>query len=194
MVTQDQEIYEKLKILRLHGMTKGAEDRYRASKYHHYDMEILGYKANMKDLDAALLLPQLDRVESYLKRREEICRRYEEAFADLPGMDFPKVVSGSKSARHLFTLWAPLGQRDTFLWKLQERGIGVAVNYRAIPTMKYYQKTFGFKEGDFPVAEEIGNRTLTLPLYPKLKDEQVEYVIQQVCEIAYELASCQKKD
>ncbi len=183
VVTDSIELYEKIKKLRLHGMSKSAAERY-TKKYRHWDMELLGYKANLPDILSALLINQIDRLEQQLARREEICRRYEEAFSQIDGIDFPKVLPNSRSARHLFTIWVPRGLRDRTLEQLQERNIGVAVNFRAIHLLKYYRENFGFKEGDFPIAEEIGDRTISLPLYPSLEDREVDYVIEAVREIA----------
>ncbi len=179
----DTSLYETLKKMRLHGMSKSAAERY-SKKYRHWDMELLGYKANLPDVLSALLLHQIDRLEEQLQRREAICRQYEEAFSQIPGLDFPKVLPDSRSARHLFTIWVPRDRRDQTLSQLQEWGIGVAVNFRAVHLLSYYRKNFGFKPGDFPAAEEIGDRTITLPLYPSLKDEEVQYIIGAVREIA----------
>jgi UDP-4-amino-4-deoxy-L-arabinose-oxoglutarate aminotransferase len=182
---QDPELAESLRCLRLHGMNKGAAKRYHGL-YQHWDMVELGVKGNLSDILAALLIPQLPKLPGYLARREAIARRYEEAFAPLPGLDFPRVPDGSVSARHLFTIW--VDQRDRFLHRLQEMGIGVAVNYRAVHLLSYYRRSFGYKPGDFPVAERIGDRTLSLPLYPGLTDEEVERVIHAVQLVAKELA------
>ena len=186
IATKDEEFAERLRKLRLHGMTKGALDRYQSKYYQHYDMVLLGYKANMKDIDAALLLPQLERIEELWKRREEIARRYEEAFSQMEEVDFPKVLPNSKSARHLFTLWVSPKKRDEILWRLAKQGVGCTVNYRPIHLMSFYRKNFGYQEGMFPEAERIGSSTITLPLYPRLTDEQVEYVIQAVKQAIWE--------
>lgn len=178
IVSNDEGLAEKLLLYRLHGMSKSAADRYH-SKYQHWDMELLGYKANMNDLQAALLLPQLPRLEGMLRRREEICQRYAQDFS-AHGIEFPKVLPGVVSARHIFTIWPPRGRRDELLDRLQSLGIGVAVNFRAIHLLKYYRETSGSHPGDLPVAEAIGDRTLTLPMYPRLTDEEVDYVIQSV--------------
>ncbi|CAO0823574.1 Spore coat polysaccharide biosynthesis protein SpsC [Desulfarculales bacterium] len=177
----DPVLAERLKSLRMHGMSKGAADRY-AGAFQHWDMLELGRKANLPDVLAAMLSPQLKRIEQMWQRREEVCRRYEEAFSKLPGVDFPRVPEGSKSARHLFTIW--VDQRDRFLNKLQTRGIGVSVNYRAIHLLSYYRQRFGYKPGDFPVAERIGDSTITLPLFPGITDQEVARVIEAVEEVA----------
>jgi UDP-4-amino-4-deoxy-L-arabinose-oxoglutarate aminotransferase len=179
VATNDSRLADRLRTLRLHGMSKTAEDRH--IKYNHWDMEVLGYKGNMCDLEAALLLPQLPKIEHRWQRREEISRRYETAFSEA-GIDFPRMRPGVKSARHLFTAWAPKGKRDAFLRYLQQKKIGVAVNYRAVHLRDFYRQTFGFAPGAFPIAEEIGERTFSIPLYPGLEDSEVDYVVQSVVE------------
>lgn len=179
--TNTAEVATKLKQLRLHGMNLSAVDRY-AKRFQHWDAEELGWKSNMNNIQAALLLPQLDHIEQRWRRREEICHRYESAFSGIQGLDFPKVLPGSRSARLLFTVWVDPERRDEILWELQEQGVGVAVNFRPIHLLSYYRRTFEYREGMFPIAEEIGQRTITLPLYPKLTDEQVDYVIGVVKE------------
>ena len=181
ITTNDEELYERLLRLRLHGMNKSAADRY-SSRFKHYDMEELGYKCNMFDVQAAILLPQLPRLAERLERREYICQRYETAFRDVEEITFPSVLPGSTSARHLFTIWVEPRIRDAVLSDLQDRGIGVAVNFRSINRLTYYRKHFRMPEGTFPVAERIGDSTITLPLYTKLTEEEIEYVIEQTIE------------
>jgi dTDP-4-amino-4,6-dideoxygalactose transaminase len=168
-----------LRKLSLHGMTKNAADRYRGA-YQHWDMDTLGWKYNLSNVLAALLISQVPKMDAWCARREAISRRYEEAFSRLPGIDFPRVVPGTQSARHLFTIWVDPAKRDATLARIQALGVSVAVNFRAIHLLSYYRERFGFRGGEFPVAENIGNRTITLPLYPRLTDEQVSYVIDSV--------------
>lgn len=181
IATNDFEKAELLRMLRLHGIDKSAADRY-TKKYKHWDMPVLGWKYNMDNIQAALLLGQLKRIEKLWRRRDEIYKRYEDAFGSLKNIELMKAVPNSQHARHLFTIQVQEGKRDSILIALQEKGIGVAVNYRAIHLLKYYREKFGYKEGDFPVAEQIGKRTISLPLYPSLKDEEIEYVIRVVAE------------
>lgn len=176
---RDPNLADILRKLSLHGMSRSAADRYHG-RYQHWDMELLGWKYNLSNIQAALLIPQLAQVEKHLARREEICQKYEKAFMDLPGVDFPKVLANTKSARHLFTIWVDPKIRDEKMFALQAAGINVAVNYRAIHLLKFYQETFGFQPGSFPIAENIGNSTITLPLYSKLTDLEVDYVIETV--------------
>jgi dTDP-4-amino-4,6-dideoxygalactose transaminase len=183
VATNDPALADAIKRLRSHGMSKEAAGRY-TGRYQHWDMLTLGYKANLSDINAALLAGQLPRLAAQLARREAIARRYEAAFAGLPGVGFPIVRSGATSARHLFTIWVSPERRDETLWQLQERGIGVAVNYRAVHLLSYYREQFGFRPGDFPNAEAIGDSTLTLPLYPSMTDADVDEVIRCVTEVA----------
>jgi len=180
--TNNAAIAERLEKLRLHGMSKGAAERY-SRRYKHWDMEMLGWKYNMSNIQAALLLNQLERIEKNWQRREDICRRYEEAFKNNPQVSYPKVLTNSKSARHIFTILVLPERRDDILWRLQEKGVGVAVNFRAIHLLTYYRQTFGYQKGMFPIAEKIGDSTITIPLYPKLTDEEITYVIKTVNQV-----------
>ena len=179
VATNSPEVNDRLRLLRQHGMTANAADRY-TGVYRHWDIELLGWKYNMTNLQAALLAGQLDRIEPLWQRREEIARRYEAGFLGAEGIGFPVVLEGSRSARHLFTIWVDPDHRDAVLADLQARGVGVAVNYRAVHLLKYYQERLGIPRGSLPVAERIGDSTITLPLYPKLTDAEIDYVIASV--------------
>lgn len=168
-------IANKLKILRSHGMSADANERY-SKRYKHWDMEVLGMKYNMDNIQAALLINQIDRLDGNWLWRGDIAQRYEQ---NLENVGLLQVVG--RSARHLFTIL--VDRRDEVLGKLQDAGVGVAVNYRAIHLLTYYRKMYGYKEGKFPNAEWIGDHTVTLPLYPKLMDAEVEYVIKAVKDV-----------
>ena len=94
-----------------------------------------------------------------------------------------KTVPDSRHARHLFTIQVPEKMRDTLLLALQEKGIGVAVNFRAVHLLQYYRETFGYHEGQYPFAEQIGAGTISLPLYPSLTDAEIDYVVQTVIDV-----------
>lgn len=177
IASNDVDLIAGTRLLRLHGMDKGAAERY-TKTYQHWDMIMLGYKANMTDLQASMLLGQLERIEALLERREEIAQTYERQFRQI-GVEFP-IVSDGRSARHVFTIWTDADHRDRVLRELQGDGIGVAVNYRAVPTLRYFVETYGFRRGQFPIAESIGDRTITLPLYPSLREEQIAQVLDSV--------------
>lgn len=179
VTTNNPEKADMLKTLRLHGIDKSALDRY-TKIYQHWDMPVLGWKYNMDNIHAALLIGQLKRINALWKRRDKIWRIYEDAFDGIKDLRILKTIKNSKHARHLFTILVDPEKRDETLHMLQERGIGVAVNYRPIHLLKYYSETFGYKEGDFPVAEDIGKRTISLPLYPRLDNAEVSYVIESL--------------
>lgn len=179
IATNDSAKAELLKTLRLHGIDKSAIDRY-TKIYQHWDMPVLGWKYNMDNIHAALLIGQLKKINALWKRRDKIWRIYEDAFDGIKDLRILKTMRNSKHARHLFTILVREDKRDSVLHGLQNRGIGVAVNYRPIHLLKYYRETFGYKVGDFPVAEDIGKRTISLPLYPRLDNTEVCHVIESL--------------
>lgn len=182
VTTAASEKAELIRTLRLHGIDKAAVDRY-TRHYQHWDMSVLGWKYNMDNIQAALLIGQLERIEALWTHRDRIWRRYEEVLKDNRDLEIFKTVPGSKHARHLFTILASPGKRDYLLHAFQEKGVGIAVNYRPIHLLKFYRDEFGYHEGDYPVAEDIGKRTISLPLYPKLKDDEVDYILKTLREI-----------
>lgn len=175
----DKKIYEWMLRARQHGMSKNAATRY-SKKYEHYDMEFLGNKCNMSNIQAALMVKQLDRIEGYLDMREKLARKYDKGFLKNKNIKTPAVISGGKHARHLYTIWVDRDKRDEYMHLLQDAGIGVAVNFRPIHLMKYYREKYGYKKGSFPISEKIGDSTITLPFYIKLSDKEVKYVIDTV--------------
>lgn len=179
VTTRHEDKADLLRMLRLHGIDRSAIDRY-TRKYQHWDMPVLGWKYNMDNIQAALLVGQLGRIDTLWDRRQSIYQRYVDAFSEVEGIEIHRAPSDNRHACHLFTILVVGGRRDQLLASLQEKGVGVAVNYRAIHLLKYYRERFGYKEGRFPVAENIGMRTISLPLYPLLRDEEVEYVIETI--------------
>lgn len=175
LVFRDSALFERVRTLRLHGMSAAAYDRYTGT-YRHWDMTDLGYKANMGDLQAALLLPQLFEIDAKNARRNELACRYDEILQDVPELGRPSSRPNSHHSRHLYTVWVPPERRDETLHRLQEAGIGVAVNFRAVHLLSYYRNRFGFERGMFPNAERIGDSTISLPMYPTLAADDVEYV------------------
>jgi len=185
VTTNSEKLAEKIRILRLHGMNREAAERYR-ERYKHWDLIELGWKCNMNNIQAALLISQLEKVEEYWKRREFVYKRYLAAFSPMKKVDSPQLYANAKSGYHLFTIWVDPAKRDAILIGLQQRGIGVAVNYRSINLLTKFQKMFGKGRGSFPAAERIGNSTISLPLYPKLTDGETQYVINAIKEVVNE--------
>jgi dTDP-4-amino-4,6-dideoxygalactose transaminase len=184
VVTQREADIGRIKILALHGMSKDAWKRFSDEGYKHYQVVEAGFKYNMMDLQAAIGLHQLRRIERYWKRRQEIWQRYDQAFAGLPiGLPAPPELD-TRHAFHLYTLLideANTGlSRDAFLNAMTAQNIGVGVHYLSIPEHPYYQKTFGWRPEDFPNAMRVGRQTVSLPLSAKLSDADVADVIKAV--------------
>jgi dTDP-4-amino-4,6-dideoxygalactose transaminase len=177
LVTNDGELAEKVRLLRLHGMNKNANDRHREG-YKHWDMTVLGWKYNMDNIQAALLLPQMNRLEENWRKRRELAANYEAQLWDIPNLSRPKTLPLVEHSWHLFPVWVGEGQRDRVIAELQEAGISVMVNYRAIHLLSFFSETFGFKPGDFPVAESIGDASLSLPFYPNMPLDHVNRVVE----------------
>jgi UDP-4-amino-4-deoxy-L-arabinose-oxoglutarate aminotransferase len=179
------DLAEKLFKLRQHGMNKSAADRY-TSRFTHYDMEELGYKCNMFDIQAAILLPQIPRLAERLARREEICQRYAAGFAGAKGISSPSILPNSVHGRHLYTILVSPQIRDEVLSQLQDRGIGVAVNFRSVNRLTFYRKLH--PDGSFPHSELLGDSTITLPLYTSLREEEIDHVIEQTRDVVASLS------
>lgn len=187
VVTNSREAADRIKILGLHGMSKDAWNRFGDEGYKHYQVVEVGFKYNMTDLQAALGLRQLEKVEKYWKRREQIWNRYQEAFAGLPCHTPAAPRAGTRHAYHLYTLLMDLDRlncsRDDVLNALIRENIGTGVHYLALHTHPYYAQAYGLRRGDYPNAEFISERTLSLPLSAKLTDEDVDSVISAVTQI-----------
>lgn len=181
VVTADEGAAAHIKRLALHGLSADAWRRFSDEGYKHYEVVEPGFKYNMMDLQAALGLHQLARAEANLARRQEIWRRYDEALADLPLRTPAAEEPGTRHGRHLYTVMLDLERlgptRDEVLLELHRQNIGTGVHYRALHLHPYYRETNGHERGDFPNAEWISDRTVSLPLSPKLTDDDVEDVI-----------------
>lgn len=179
IATRDAALADRLRRLRNHGVSKAAADRH-GGLYRHWDMVELGYKANLTDLDAALLRPQLARVEARRNARESIARRYESMLREHIG-DIRLIERRGKSSHHLFTIHARrAGERDSLLSKLGEAGIGTAVNYRAIHTLAHLVEVLALRRGSLPAAEDMGDRTISIPMYPTLTEGDQDRVVDAI--------------
>jgi len=179
---KSEEKYELLKKLRLHGFDKTAADRY-TDHFKQYDIGIFGWKYNMDNIHAAILIEQLKKIVNMHKRRGTIYKKYHSAFSEVDGIELHTIRPEARHAFHLFTILVDPEIRDNTLTELQNRGIGVSINFHPLHLMTYYREKYGFKHGMFPISEEIGTRTISLPLYPKLGDDEVEYIIESVKDI-----------
>ena len=190
ITTADEALAEKIAIASLHGMNKDAWKRYDKSGSWYYEIHDMGFKYNLSDVHAAIGLAQLKRADDFKRRRAEIARRYSEALRADKALQVPYVEPGIEHAWHLYILRLhperlSIG-RNQFVETLRERGVGCSVHCIPLHTMHYYQNMYGYRTGDFPVAEEIFSRCLSLPIYYSMSDEEVDYVIETVLAIARE--------
>ena len=186
IVTRRADLVDRLHSSRLHGMTKGAADRFRGGRYNHWDMVCLGTKANLPDLLAALLPPQIAGIRETVKRRQAIANRYREAFAALP-LRLARVLPECSTAEHLFPIHVPPPVRDEAIEALNARGINVTVNYNPVHRTTYYADKYNLPAEAFPVAREWGEGTISLPLYPTLPADQQDLAIAAVKEVVAEV-------
>jgi dTDP-4-amino-4,6-dideoxygalactose transaminase len=191
LITEDEEVFEKASLLKFHGMDREAWKRFAKAGSPRYDVAVPGFKYNMMDIQAALGLHQLKRLERFLAERARLAARYDEKLADLAGLILPQAVP--YPVRHAWHLYAPLIDterltidRDRFLSELKRRNIGAGVHYTAAHEFSYYASQFGWRPEDFPEAHYVSERILSLPFFPGLTDEDQDDVVEAVREIAGE--------
>jgi dTDP-4-amino-4,6-dideoxygalactose transaminase len=184
VLARDEQHATDIKVLALHGMARDAWGRFSDAGYKHYDVVNAGFKYNMTDLEAAIGIHQLRRVESNWKRRKQIWDRYNKAFADLPLTLPAPPEPNTRHAYHLYTILIDPERarvsRDRFMAEMTAHNIGVGVHYRSIPDHPYYRQTFGWDPEDYPNAMRIGRQTVSLPLSAGLSDDDVQDVIAAV--------------
>lgn len=185
MVTTNRgDLADRIRMYALHGMSRDAWKRFTDEGYRHYEVLVPGFKYNMTDLQAALGIHQLARIDQGQRRRREIWERYDQGLADLPVARPAPVEGDAVHARHLYTILVHPEEggkaRDEVLNELIRLKIGTGVHYTALHLHAYYRERFGYRRGDFPNAEHIGDRTLSLPLSAGLTDRDVADVIEAV--------------
>ena len=184
VVARREEDIARIKVLALHGMSKDAWKRFGDEGFKHYQVVELGFKYNMMDLQAAIGIHQLARVEACWLKRQAVWRRYQEAFKDLPIGLPAEPAPDTRHAYHLYTILVDEENcgisRDGFLDAMTAQHIGVGVHYLSIPEHPFYQQTLGWRSEDYPHALRIGRQTVSLPISAKLTDEDVGRVIEAV--------------
>ena len=182
IATDSERIASDIRALSNHGMTKTSNDRY-LEGYKHWDMPEYGWKYNLSNIQAAMLVPQLERLEASLLKRESLARRYTERLASVPGVKCMDSRAGARHARHLFPARIIAKDRDRVLEQLKVAGVETVVNYRAIHLLTYFQRLLGHAPGDFPAAEMLGGQLISLPFYPNMPAEHVDRVCNTLREI-----------
>ena len=193
MITCDNEIMaEKMRLLSLHGMTKDAWKRYmpdsqKSAENKYYQIVSRGYKYNMTDIQAALGITQLRKVEKMWERRNNLVSLYRTCLADIPEIELMGIENDIKHANHLMLIRVVPDEldisRDEFVTELRERGIGTSIHFVSLHMHPYYKDIFGFEDNDFPNAAYLSNNIITLPLYPDLPEDDVLYVTDCIKEI-----------
>lgn len=187
VTTDDDAMAERIRMMRLHGMSRDAWKRYRADGNWRYEIVEAGYKYNMTDLQAALGLVQLSRCEEMRQSRARIAQRYRRALASMSAFRPIAVSEDVQHAWHLFVVLvnpdALRIHRDQVIEELRARGIGTAVHFIPLHLHPYYRENLGCRQGDFPVAEKYFDRCISLPIYPDMTEEEVNRVIDALDEI-----------
>jgi dTDP-4-amino-4,6-dideoxygalactose transaminase len=177
LTTQDPQLAQRVRVLSLHGISRDAWKRYGPDGSWRYDILDAGFKYNMTDLSAALGVHQLEKLPGFLKRRVELAEQYHRLLADLP-LKLPTVLPNSESAWHLYPVQVRSSRvsRDQLIATLRADNIGTSVHFIPLHLMSYYQRRFGYQRGDFPVAESVFNRIVSLPFFPRMTDGDIERV------------------
>jgi len=190
LATNDANVAERVRMMRLHGINRDVWNRYTGSTADwEYDVAAPGFKYNMPDINAAIGLAQLERAEEMRKARQRVAEFYIERLSNLEYIDIPRINGPFEyHAWHLFCIVlkpeSPVS-RNEFIEKMAKAGIGTSVHYKPLHRMTYYQKRYKLKPESFPNAERIWQGTVSLPIYPGLTEEEMEYVVKTIHSILY---------
>jgi dTDP-4-amino-4,6-dideoxygalactose transaminase len=188
VVTDDDRYAERVRLMHLHGMSRDAWKRYLEAGSWAYEVLAPGFKYNLSDLAAAIGIPQLRHCDAFHARRRAIARRYHQALQGLEAVRVPQVADEASHAWHLYVIQLELGalsiDRDQFIRELTRRKIGVSVHFIPLHLQPYYRDRYGYAPGDFPNAYRAFQRIISLPIYAKMSDDDVEDVIAAVSDIA----------
>ena len=187
LVSKREDIIRKASVLRQHGLDIDSWTRYEEQSFGRYLTVTAGFKYNMPDINAAIGLMQLPRIEEWLTRREEIWDRYARELKPLPLLLPAPIADGTRHARHLFTPLLDLAQsgmsRKELIERLKEKGIGTGIHFVGLHEHPFYQQKYGLKRTDYPHSAFVSDRTFSVPLSSKLNDRQVGAVIGALCNV-----------
>jgi dTDP-4-amino-4,6-dideoxygalactose transaminase len=187
VTTHDEKLYEKMKVLCLHGISKDAWNRYSEHGNWYYEVVDSGFKYNLSDIQSALGIHQLRKLESFTAKRASIASRYNESFSGIPELEIPPAGDRGRHAWHLYALRLNLSlldiDRDEFIRQLRQKKIGASVHFIPIPLHPNFAQLAGLARNRCPNAMQLYPRLVSLPLYPAMTESQVDYVIQSVKEI-----------
>jgi dTDP-4-amino-4,6-dideoxygalactose transaminase len=190
VLTHDEELASKMKILSLHGISKNAWNRYSDRGHWGYEVLTSGYKYNMSDIQASIGIHQLRKLEGFLEARKRFAELYNELLADVEEVELPADRDDCRHAWHLYTLRLHLDNltigRDEFIEELKDRGVGTSVHFIPIPLHPFFADFANLRQNQCPNALELYPRLISLPLFPAMTEAQVHYVAQAIKEIAWQ--------
>ncbi len=184
LATNDFDLSEKVRTMSLHGMSKTGWNRFKTNKKWMYDIIELGYKYNMTDISACFGIWQLNRLQEWENRRMQIVKKYIDSISSISGIICPQVVSEEKHAWHLFIIkivsdeWSI--SRDELIIKLNDCGIGTAVHYIPVHMQSYYKNKYNYKSDDFPVSKKLSECVISLPCFPAMRNEHLDYITNTI--------------
>jgi len=182
MATTNNPVYAKnMRINRLHGISRDAWDRYTTKGAWYYEIVDNGCKYNTTDINAAIGMIQLGKQDELRQKRNRIAQRYSDAFKGNDNIGIPFIKEDRETSWHLYVI--KIENRDEAIEKLKERGVGCSVHFIPIHKHPYYKERYAYVNEDYPIANKVFEHSLSLPIYPDMRDEEIDYVIQQVNDI-----------
>ncbi len=188
ITTDNEELYKRLLMLRNHGIDKGTKERFGPNSGWAYDMKFLGRNYRITDFQCALGLSQLKKLDKFIEKRQNIAERYNRELSKIEEISTPSIKRNIKHAWHIYPILLSRNiDRDKFFNKMRKKNIGVNVHYIPCYKHSYYRENFNFDEKEFPATEDVFKRIITLPLFPKLTEEQFNYIISSIKQTIEEL-------
>ena len=187
VTTENADWAKRIRAMSLHGLSRDAWNRYAAQGSWYYEILAPGFKYNLTDIAAALGIAQLHKSERFWKVRDRYAALYEEGFRDLPEIICPRPAEHVQHAWHLYVVQLDLERlcigRNEFVQLLQQEQIGCSVHFIPLHLHPYYRNTWGYRPEDLPIATAVYQRTVSLPLYPKMSEGDVLRVVKIVREL-----------
>jgi len=183
VTTSDPELAERYRRMSLHGIDKSGWKRYEFGGSWFYDVQEIGYKYNLTDMAAAIGLTQLEKLDELDRRRSEIADRYAERLHGIDGLELPRTLPDRHHAWHLYIIGVTDrsgASRDEMIARLADQGVATSVHFIPVHYHSHYGRRLGYRRGEFPHAESAFQRAVSLPLYPTMADEDVDYVAEAV--------------
>ncbi|MFX1537423.1 MAG: DegT/DnrJ/EryC1/StrS family aminotransferase, partial [Promethearchaeota archaeon] len=183
ITTNDKRFADRARLMRSHGMTKTAYDREKKYAWY-YDVTELGYNYRMNEVEASIGISQLKKLDQMNEQRQEKAKYLTEKLSHIKGIIPPHEAENRNHIFHLYVIRVLADSfginRDRLFEKLSKEGIGLSLHYTPLHLLSFYKSKYGYKKGDFPVAERLYNEILSLPVYPQISEEQLDFVIEQI--------------